>query len=145
MDYDELLQHIRAAFADAPPPADDNIVCHDCEECRALLSDVRGHAPDELSDSWIEQSFDQLPCFSDDAKRYYFPAFLRLAALKPDSTVATFVIYSLADDFRMHPSGGYSSQQQQVFRDFLAYIEPRADEYNREYFAKAVALWHPVS
>jgi len=69
VDYDELMQHIKAAFADAPPPADDNIVCHDCEECRALYSDVRGHTPDELSDSWVEQSFDQLPFFSDDAKR----------------------------------------------------------------------------
>src|SRR6478752_2718083 len=91
MDYDELMRHIRAAFADAPPPADDNIVCHDCDECRALYNDVRGHTPDELSDSWVEKSFDQLVFFSDDAKRYYLPAFLRVGALKPDSTVAQFV------------------------------------------------------
>jgi hypothetical protein len=146
VDYDELMRHIKAAFADAPPPADDNIVCHDCEECRALYSDVRGHAPDDLSDSWVEKSFDHLPFFSDEAKRYYFPAFLRVAALKPDSLVAQFVLYSLSDDFRMQPIGGYSTKQQQVFRDFLSYIEPHVDEYEREHhFAKASALWHAVT
>ena len=45
----------------------------------------------------------------------------------------------------MHPSGGYSPQQQQAIRDFLGYIESRAEEYEREYFAKACALWHAVT
>ncbi|MGI9088939.1 MAG: hypothetical protein ACR2HH_14555 [Chthoniobacterales bacterium] len=145
MDYDELMRHINAAFSDAPVPADDNIVCHDCEECRALYNNVRGHTPDELSDSWVERSFDQLPFFSDDAKRYYFPAFLRVGALKPDSVVAQFVLYSLSGDFRMQPSGGYSDAQKQAFRDYLAYIESHADEYEQEHLAKARALWHPVT
>jgi hypothetical protein len=139
------MQHIRAAFADAPPSAPDNIVCHDCEECRALLSDVRDRSPAELSDAWVEKSFDQLPFFSDDAKRYYFPAFLRVAALKPDSLVAQFVLYSLSKDFRMQPSGGYSEQQKQAFQYYLAYIESHVDEFEQEYFAKAKALWHAVT
>ena len=145
MDYDELMRHIRAALADAPPPADDNIVCHDCEECRALYSDVRGHAPDDLSDCWVEKSFDQLPFFSDDAKRYYLPAFLRVGALKPDSLVAEFVLYSLSDDFRMQPSGGYSQQQRQAIADYLSYIDQGVSEFEQDYLAKARALWHAVT
>ena len=145
MDYDELMKHITAAFTDAPPPAPDNIVCHDCEECAALLSDVRGRTPAELPDTWIEKSFDQLPFFSDDAKRYYLPAFLRVAARKPDSLVAQFILYSLSDDFRMQPSGGYSERQKQAFRDYLSFIEPQVDEFEEEYFAKAKALWHAVT
>ena len=136
MDYDELMRDVKAAFADTPPPTDDNIICHDCEECRALYDDVRGHTPDELSDSWVEKSFDQLPFFSDDAKRYYLPAFLRVAALKPDSTVTQFVLYSLSDGFRIQPSGGYSAQQQQAIRDFLGYIELRVGEHEQDYFCK---------
>ena len=120
---------------------EDNIICHECEECFALLDGVRGHKPDELSDSWVERNFDQLPLFSDDAKRFYFPAFLRVAARKPDSLVKQFVLYALSDDFRMQPSGGYSPQQQQAVRDFLTYIEPSVDEFDREYFEKAKALW----
>jgi hypothetical protein len=145
MDYDELMRRVTGAFRHAAAPADENIVCHDCEECHALETAVRGKAPDDLADEWVEQSFDQLPFFSDDAKRYYFPAFLRVAARKPDSTVALFVLYSLSDDFRMQPSGGYSKQQKQAIRDYLSFIEPYVDEFDQEHFSKAVALWSPVT
>jgi hypothetical protein len=145
MEYDELLRQIKSAFADAPAPSEDNIVCHECEECLALRNDVRGHTPDELPDPWIERSFDQLPFFSDDAKRFYLPAFLRFAALKPDSLVAQFVLYALSDEFRMHPSGGYSAQQRQAIRDYLDYVERRVDDDDSdwEYLQKAKALWRP--
>jgi hypothetical protein len=146
MDYDELMRQIKSAFADAPAPSEDSIVCHKCEECFALLDDVRGHTPDDLSDYWVEQSFDQLPFFSDDAKRFYFPAFLRVAALKPDSLVAQFALYSLSDGFRMQPRGGYSPPQKQAIRDFLDYIETRrVDESDQEDVTKAKTLWQTVA
>jgi len=145
MEYDELMQQIKSAFADAPVPTEDNIICHGCEECFALRDAVRGHTPDELSDSWIEQSFDQLPFLSDNAKRFYFPAFFRVAALKPESLVAQFVLYSLSDGFRMQPSGGYSSQQKQAIHDFLVYVERSVDEHDQEYVTKAKALWQTVA
>ena len=145
MECDELIQEIKSAFADAPPPSEQSIICHECDECFALRDAVRGRTPDELSDSWVEQSFDQLPFFSDDAKRYYFPAFLRVAALKPDSLVAQFALYSLSDRFRMQPRGGYSPQQRQAIRDFLGYIETRVDESNQEDVTKAKALWRTVA
>ena len=145
MEYDALMRQIKSAFADAPAPAEENVICHECEECFALRDDVRGRAPDELSDSWVEQSFDQLPLFSDDAKRFYFPAFLRVAALKPDSLVTQFVLYSLSGGFRMQPNGGYSPQQKQAIRDFLEYTETRVDEFDQEYVAKAKILWQTVT
>jgi len=145
MEYDELMQRIKCAFASAPAPGEDNIVRHECEECFALRDNVRGHMPDDLSDAWVEQNFDQLPLFSDDAKRFYFPAFLRVAALKPDSHVAQFVLYALADDFRMSPSGGYSLEQKQAIRDFLEYIGVRVDEYDQKYIEKAKVLWQTVT
>ena len=138
------MRRIKSAFADAPVPAENNIICHECEECLTLRDNVRGHTPDELPDSWVEQSFDQLPFFSDDAKRYYLPAFLRVAALKPGSLVGQFVLYSLAEDFRMQPVGGYSTRQKQAIRDFLAFIETRVDEYDQEYVKKAKSLWPAV-
>jgi hypothetical protein len=143
MECDELLRHIKFAFADAPAPSDDNIVCHECAECLTLRDDVRGHTPDELPDSWVERSFDQLPFFSDDAKRFYLPAFLRLAVLKPDSLVAQFLLYALSDEFRMHPSGGYSPHQKQVIRAYLEYAEHRVDDHGREYVEKAKTFWQP--
>ena len=145
MKCDELIQEIKSAFADAPAPSDDSITCHECEECFTLRDAVRGYKPDELSDSWDEQSFDQLPFFSDDAKRYYFPAFLRVAALQPDSLVTQFALYASADEFRMQPSGGYSPRQKQAICDFLEYIEPRVDESEQDYVTKAKALWQTVA
>jgi hypothetical protein len=145
MKYDELLSKIKSAFVDAPPPAEDNIVCHDCPECLALRKNVQGHTPDELPDTWVEQNFDQLPLFSDDAKRFFLPAFLRVAALKPDSVVVQFVLYSLSDQFRMQPSGDYSPQQKEAILDFLKFIESRVDEYDRVYVEKANALWEAAS
>jgi hypothetical protein len=145
MECDELIQGIKSAFADAPAPSEQSIICHECEECFALRDAVRGHTPDELSDSWVEQSFDQLVFFSDDAKRYYLPAFLRVAAHKPDSLVTQFALYTLADDFRLQPSGGYSPQQRQAIRDFLGYIETRVDEYGQKYVTEAKALWQAVA
>ena len=145
MDYDELMRQIKSAFGDAPAPSEDSIICHECEECFALRDAVRGHTPDELPDSWVEQNYDQLPLLSDDAKRYYFPAFFRVAAHKPDSLVAEFVLYSLSDTFRMCPSGGYSPQQQQAVRDFLNYIGPRVDDLDQEDVTKAKTLWQAVA
>jgi hypothetical protein len=74
-----------------------------------------------------------------------FPAFFRVAALKPDSLVSQFALYSLSDEFRMQPSGGYSPQQRQAIRDFLDYIETRVDEFDQEYVAKAKTLWQTVA
>jgi len=139
------MKRIGVAFADVPPLADDNIICHECEECFRLYEDLRGHTPEEISDAWIEKNFDKLPLLTADAKRFFLPAFFRVAAQKPDSLVAQFVLYSLADDFRMQPSGGYSAQQKRAVRDYLTYIEQRMEEYDREYFDKASALWPPVA
>jgi hypothetical protein len=145
MECNELIQDIKSAFADVPAPPEDNIVCHACEECLALRDSVRGRTPDELSDSWVEQNFDQLPLFSDDAKQYYFPAFLRLAALNPDSLVAQFALYALTSDFRMQPSGGHSSRQKQAIQDFLEYIGTRVDEFEQEDVAAAKAVWQKAA
>jgi hypothetical protein len=141
MSYDELMQQIHAAFSSAPRPADEALVPHRCGECDTLREDLRGHAPDELTDAWVERSFDQLVFMSDDAKRYYLPAYLRVAAHNPESTVAQFVLYSLSDDFRLQPSGGYTLAQRQAILDFLSFIEPQSDGYQKEYIAKACELW----
>lgn len=145
MEPAELMERIGAAFADLPMLADDNIICHECEVCFRLHENLRGRTPAEIPDAWIEENFSRLPLLTDDAKRFFLPAFFRVAALKPDSDVAVYVLYSLADDFRMQPSGGYSALQKQAVRDYLTYIEPRVEEYDREYFDKASTLWPPVA
>jgi hypothetical protein len=141
MSYDDLMQQIREAFASAARPADDTLVPHHCEECDMLREDLRGRMPDELSDDWIERSFDQLVFMSDDGKRYYLPAYLRVAARDGESTVTQFVLYSLSDEFRFHPAGGYTPSQRQAILGFLSFIEPQSDPNQKEYISRARELW----
>ncbi len=140
MSYDELIKVIEAAFSDVPTPRD-NIICHECNECFELHDALFGRAPNDLSDAWIERNFDQLPLLSDDAKQFFFPAYLRIGALKPDSLVSQFILYALEDDFRWQPSGGYSSQQKGAILDYLNYVEPRMEDDDRNSFEKARKLW----
>jgi hypothetical protein len=141
MSYDNLMQQIREAFVSAARPADEALVPHHCDECDALRGDLRGRTPDELSDDWIQRSFDQLVFMSDEAKRYYLPAYLRVAARDAESTVTQFVLYSLSDEFRFHPSGGYTPSQRQAILDFLSFIEPQSDPKQKEDILKARELW----
>ncbi len=141
MSYDELMQEIRDAFASAPRPPDEALVPHQCGECDALRDDLRGRAPDELSDVWVQRSFDQLVFMSDDTKRHYLPAYLRVAGRDPESTVAQFVLYSLSDEFRFQPTGGYTTAQQRAILDYLSFVEPQTDSTMHEYISKARELW----
>jgi len=141
MSYDDLMQQIREAFASAVHPGDDALVPHHCDECDTLRGDLRGRTSDDLSDDWIERSFDQLVFMSDDAKRFYLPAYLRVASRDPESTVAQFVLYSLSDEFRFQPSGGYTPSQRQAILDFLSFVEPQSDPEQKEYISKARELW----
>ena len=144
VNFDALMQKVRAAFADAPRPADDALVCHECEECHHLRADLRGRTPEELPDAWVEGSFDQLPLMSDDAKRYYLPAYLRVAARHPQSTVTMFVLFALSADHRWQPEGGYTRAQRQAILDFLAFIEPHVDPSETADVIAARRRWRDV-
>ncbi len=141
MSYDDLMQQIREAFSSAAAPADDALVPHHCDECDTLRGDLRGRTPEELADDWVKRSFDQLVFMSDDAKRYYLPAYLRVAARDPESTVTQFLLYSLSDEFRFQPTGGYTAAQRQALLDFLTFIQPQSDPHQMEYISRARELW----
>lgn len=141
MSYNELMQQIREAFAGAVRPADDALVPHHCHECDTLRGDLCGRTPDELTDDWVERSFDQLPLMSDSAKRYYLSAYLRVAARDAESTVTQFVVFSLSDEFRFDPSVGYTPAQRQALLDFLEFIEPQSGPYQKEEISRARELW----
>lgn len=142
MELQELMQRIQIAFTKAHQPLEDAIVCHACKECLELRDGVIGHTPDQLTDSWVDHNFDQLPLFSDDAKRYYLPAYLRVSACNPDSTVTQFVLFSLKGDHRWEPSGGYSKEQKQAIYEYLQFIEARTiDENYQKDIAKAKSVW----
>lgn len=142
--YDELFQKITVAFSDVPSPGD-QIICHECDECFRLQESLCGRTPDDLSDDWVMLNFDQLPLLGDEAKQFYLPAYLRVGALDPHSLVSEFVLYSLSSDFRWEPSGGYTPQQKRVILDYLDYVEPQMDDFDRNSFMAARKLWNDAA
>lgn len=128
MEPDELITQIRAAFATVGRPSWDNIVCHDCRECYDLRDGLLGFPSAELPDTWFDWNWDQLPLLSDEAKRYYLPAYLCFALRQPKSLAAEFVLYALGSDHRWQPPGGYSEAQRQVVREYLDFERRRLPE-----------------
>lgn len=144
MDADTIIRQIDSAFSEVPTPEEDNLICHECPECFALYDGIKGRTPAELSDEWVEDNFDQLPLLSDEAKRYYLPAYFRAVAHNPDSVAAQFLLYTLSDGFRMQPEGGYTDQQKEAIRNFLVYMEPKYNEFEQEYVKKAKLFWNEL-
>ena len=128
MEPDELIAQIQAAFAGVARPAPDNVVCHECDECNELRDGLLGFPSADLPDAWFDWNWDQLPLLSDEAKRYYLPAYLCFALRQPDSLAAEFVLYALGSDHRWQPQGGYSQAQQQAICDYLAFQYHRRSE-----------------
>ena len=145
-----LIQRIREAFAEVPPPAADNITPHECDECDRLREALINRHPDDLSDQWVRQNYDQLPLLSDEAKHYYLPAYLRatLREAEAGSSVGEFVLYALASNHRWEPEGGYSARQRAVVFAYLTSGLPEEPEEPgdtdlpfAESYVRALARW----
>jgi hypothetical protein len=138
------MRHIYAAFTKVPRP--EHIIAHECDECFKLHDDLQEQAPRQIPDVWVERNFDKLPLFTDEAKRFFLPAYLRVGALAPNSLVSQFVLYTLADDFRFQPVDGYSSKQRQAITNYLEFIAPQLDEtMDPKVLSDARTLWHAVT
>ena len=84
--------------------------CSYCRSITALGPVIRGI--DARRHRW------DLPLMSADAKQYFLPAWL-IASMSDEefySDFASAVLFCLASDHRMNPTGGYTDDQANVFR-----------------------------
>jgi len=79
-----------------------------------------------------------LPLLSDDAKKYYLPAWLTRAAEDPKSDYADSLVYALSADHRWMPSDPYTEEQWAAITSVLKYLAENADEYSKEEITKAL-------
>jgi hypothetical protein len=138
---DALFQQVAYAFREVPYPGDQNIVCHDCDECFTILQHFRGLSPQEATPEIIAEHFDSLPLLTAEAKQYLLPAYLRESIRDPHSLVCQFTLYTLEDVHRMAPHGGYTVSQRSAINAFIDYIASQAGEEYVNELARAKTQW----
>jgi hypothetical protein len=96
-DLTRLRAEIVAAFADAERPAEDDIVVHECSDCRALQAAFAPLTWDAVPDATIEAHASELPLFSPTAFVYFLPAYLlyALAHFTPHTDATEYTVYAL--------------------------------------------------
>lgn len=137
----QLIEQIVQAFRKVRYPGDTEIICHPCDECYRLLHDFSGQVPRTMPLSIIEAHFGDLSLFTDAAKQFFLPAFLRASICAPKSSVTEFVLYSLDSDHRWDPPGGYSQSQKNAILAYLDYIGLRIDAMLHKDLQNARARW----
>jgi hypothetical protein len=140
-DLTQLREDIIAAFADAQRPTEDDIVVHECDECRALEAAFAPLTWDAVPDSVIEAHASELPLFSPTAFAYFLPAYLlyTLAHFTPRADAAEHTVYALTPndppnvdmaDWHRERFKPFTQAQVTVAERFLELVEAD-DEFSR--------------
>ena len=95
LSVENLQSKIEAAFSDVQPPASDNIIEHECQECREVERTFRNQNWRNIEPKKIEWAYDKLPLFTPEAFLYFLPAFMIYSLREPESQVCEFLIYGL--------------------------------------------------
>ena len=136
----EVESLVRDSFCNVASPGDD-IICHECPECFELFDSFNGQIWTNIPDDLLVSHLDSLPLFSDSAKQYFYPAYLIYAIHHPESSVAEFLLYSLASDFRHQPETPYSLSQIKAIFGFLDILESSRPDYFDKDILQARTYW----
>jgi hypothetical protein len=138
-DTELLLRQVTAAFAGTKAPATGDIAPHRCGECDDLRDHLVGHTPDHIPDEVLSTHRWDLPLLSDNAKKYFLPAWLSRAIEDPQSDYAESVIYAVIADHRWSPTEPYTEEQWSSIRAVLQYLESNVDQYTKDEVQSALA------
>lgn len=157
-----LAEKIRAAFADVPPPAEDNISPFADEESNQLVGAITGKDWRTLPAEFIEERHSQLVLLTPEAFRYYLPAYLlrglemfldpknyftvddlqvfHYSSMVAESTALSFIPDDLVDDhgheqYQQRRYGIFNDEQMAVMQDFLDIIDENG-VVNKDQMAK---------
>jgi len=140
----ELQEIIRNAFAEVPVPANDNIIEHDCDECRELQQAFSGLMWQQLGSTLVRENYDKLPLLSAEALHFYLPAFL-IESLGSDDDVWEYTFYELyrsRDERRDQRWSKFSERQVEAILALLEYKLIEATGWQREDIPIAIKMWN---
>lgn len=114
---------VESSFPQTQSPPDKCTTCG-CSECCNLDVAFRGREWNEIPDSVIEYEHGSLPLLSDEAFRYFLPAYLH-RSIRDDAdktAVPEFLLYALApDSFNLPRFGGLTPSQVTTVHRYLEY------------------------
>jgi hypothetical protein len=140
-DFNADLVH---AFPKGYPPGL-QIISHGCDECDQLQVDFVGREWDTITPEAIERHYTDLPLLTSDAFRYFLPAFLRAAAANSSSSVAEFLMYSLAPSgLRDSEVSEFSPLQRSLVVRFLDLLAARGQYIQDKVWTKTRVRWQPA-
>jgi hypothetical protein len=129
-----LKEKIAAAFADVPPPADDNITrCpYQCFECTAVAGFFKGKVWQDISIADARHYHGALNVFTPEAFHYYLPAFM-FASIEgydnhdiiPDSIRSQLEFNLEHRDYFDVRMSKFTPAQKRVITEFLRQMEGR--------------------
>jgi hypothetical protein len=101
----EIIEHLKSeiikVFAEVEQPAKDNIVLHECEECRGVRNDFTNVKWQKASGELLENNYDKIPLLSPEAFNYFLPAYLlyTLNNFNDDfSVVCDYTLYAITPE-----------------------------------------------
>ncbi len=152
-----LAQKIRKAFGNLEYPGDENIVydnSSDYDELVETAQSFRGIHWTEASLETLKTNFERIPFFSDEATRFYLPAYMIATLLHFDevgslawNTVRSLTPYEDRIERLNHIKTISDAQQKAVIREFLqayADLDPDFYEYSEDEgkLDRLLEFWH---
>ena len=146
------LAQIETAFADAPRPANEQLLHERCMDD----NDIVGLYPIEhwrdMPDERVESEYAALAFLSPDGFRHFIPAYMGFALRRLDSGAAAVdsTIWSLAPvfyddpglkDFAVSKLSTLTDDQRAAVTDFLEAVCELGDEYVAEHAGNALGWW----
>jgi hypothetical protein len=128
---DSVIENLRTgieeAFSNADPPDSDNVIEHDCPECRAVRRVFRHQPWRKLKPEKIEWGHDKMSLFTPHAFQYFLPAFMLYALDEPSSIVCELLVNSLivpkeTEDWRKRLDE-FTWSQKAACRIFLRWVQ----------------------
>jgi hypothetical protein len=147
LSVEKLQAEIEAAFSDVAPPATDNIIEHDCEECRSVERTFRNKDWRRLEREKVKSAYDKLPLFTPEAFIYFLPAFMIYSLPEPESEVCEFLVYALADkkvsvEWWQERLDKFTEAQKAACNLFLRWLLPNPEyAYDADDMKRALETW----
>jgi hypothetical protein len=144
---EHLESKIGEGFSNLVPPDEQNIVEHDCPECRAVRRVFRNEDWRKLSTRKIEWAYDKLPLFTPSAFQYFLPVFLLYSLRDPLSDVCQYTVYALAqqkkdDAWWQQKIENFTPEQKSICHLFLRWIYPNPEfSYDSRTIERALERW----
>jgi hypothetical protein len=129
MDRESLIIETQAAFRGVEKPELNDIAPHKCLECDELRNDLHPYEFLNIPPTVLDKHRWDLPLLSDDAKRYYLPAWILRSINDPQSDYTQALLFALKSDHRWFPTAPYTDRQWRLIARYLEFLEPMVDEF----------------